>query len=70
MEKAERIAPHETFELHELLTFKNVSATKASSMIGLVQDQELKMLMQQDFSTSQMHIRELKDLIQLSEFFS
>jgi similar to spore coat protein len=58
------IAPHEAFELHELLTFKNVCATKSVTMAGLVKDEELKSIMQQDFSVSQGHIRELQNLMQ------
>jgi similar to spore coat protein len=65
-----RIAPHETFELHELLTFKNVCATKSSAMVGLVKDEELKTLMQQDFANSQGQIKELQDLIQSSELLN
>ncbi|MCX8130959.1 MAG: spore coat protein [Clostridia bacterium] len=62
-----RIAPHETFELHELLTFKNVCATKSATMAGLVKDQELKSLLQTDFTAAQGHIRELQGLIQQSD---
>ena len=62
-----RIAPHETFEIHELLNFKNVCATKSSAMAALVKDEELKTLMEQDFRLSAGHIRELQGLIQLSE---
>jgi len=65
-----RIAPHETFELHELLTFKNVCATKSSAMVGLVKDEELKTLMQQDFTVSQGQIKDLQDLIQSSELLN
>jgi similar to spore coat protein len=61
-----RIAPHEMFELHELITFKTVCATKSSAMVGFIGDEELKALVQKDFSTSQAQIRELRDLIQLS----
>lgn len=64
-----KIAPHETFELHELLTFKNVCATKSSAMTGIVADEELTSLLQQDFTTSQEQIQELKDLIQSSELW-
>lgn len=68
MATGKRIATHETFELHELLTFKNVCATKSATMSGLVKDEELKTMMEQDFSTAQGHIRELQSLIQSSEF--
>ena len=66
MVTGKRIAPHETFELHELLTFKNVCATKSSTMAELVKDEELRTLMQQDFTISQGQIKELQTLIQSS----
>jgi similar to spore coat protein len=63
-----RIAPHETFELHELLTFKSVSATKSKAMAGLVTDDELKTILQEDFTLSQVQIKELRGLLKLSVF--
>ncbi len=68
MDKARRLAPHESFELHELLTVKNICATKSSEMANLVKDEELKGLMQNDFTASQEHIRELRGLLKMSEF--
>ena len=56
MDRARRLAPHETFELHELLTVKNICATKSSAMANLVKDEELKTLMRNDFTASQEHI--------------
>ncbi len=70
MVTGKRIAPHETFELHELLTFKNVCATKSSTMAVLVKDEELRTLMQKDFTISQGQIKELQDLIQSSELLN
>ena len=64
------IAPHETFELHELLMFKSLCATKAATMAGLTADQELKSMLQKDLSDTQTHIRELRDLIQQSDLSS
>lgn len=61
------IAPHETFELHEILTFKNVCATKSATMVGFVDNEELKTMLQQDFATAQEHIKELRELIQSSQ---
>lgn len=62
------LAPHETFELHELLTFKNVCATKSATMASLVKDEELKSILQEDVTVSQSQIRELQDLIQDSNW--
>jgi len=57
------IAPHEALEIHELLTFKNVCATKSATMAALVKDDELKSLLQQDFTASKDHIKELQNLM-------
>lgn len=60
-----KIAPHETYELHEILMFKNVCATKSAVMVKLVKDEELASLLQQDLKTSKEQVEELKELIQL-----
>lgn len=65
-----KISPHETFELHEILTFKNVCATKSATMVRLVKDDDLTSLFQQDLAASQEQIQELKDLIQSSELWN
>lgn len=62
------IAPHEALELHELITFKNVCATKAATMSGLVKDEELKELLQNDYMISQSHITELQDLVKKADW--
>jgi similar to spore coat protein len=59
-----KISPHEAMESHELITFKNLCATKSSSMSGLVKDEELKSLLQQDLTMAQDHITELQNLMQ------
>lgn len=63
MKIGNQVAPHEALELHELLTFKNVCATKSATMAALVKDDELKSLLQQDYSTAKEHIKELNDLM-------
>ena len=64
MDKNVKMAPHESMELHELLNFKNICATKTATMTALVQDEELKTLMQQDLAKTQDHVRELQMLLQ------
>ncbi|MCT8978462.1 spore coat protein [Clostridium sp. CX1] len=64
--KNQGIAPHESFELHELLTFKNVCLTKSTTMSALVTDERLKSLLQQDVTTTQGHIKELRNLMEQS----
>lgn len=60
------MAPHESIELHELLTFKNVCLTKAITMSLLVSDDELKSILKQDAASTQQHIEELKGFIEQS----
>lgn len=68
--KNEVIAPNETMQLHEILTFKNVCLTKSITMSPLVSDDELKAILKQDASTSQKHIEELKELMEKSNIAS
>ncbi|WP_077622286.1 hypothetical protein [Sediminibacillus massiliensis] len=56
---ADKLGLHEQLELHELVTFKSLCLTKATIMQGLVTDQQLKNIMQQD---ANMHTRHLEDL--------
>lgn len=60
------IAPHESFEVHELLNFKNVCLTKSVTMSSLVSDEKLKSLIQEDITTTQGQIKELKGLMESS----
>lgn len=62
-----KLAPHETFELHEIITFENICATKSATMAAFVKDEKLKNLMQQDLTLTQDHIKELVELLQTSE---
>jgi similar to spore coat protein len=64
------IAPHESIELHEILTFKNICLTKSVTMSKLVSDIELKSILEQDISTTQQHIRELSNLMGQSTLFN
>lgn len=64
MKLGNTIAPHEALELHELVGFKNLCATKSASMAALVKDEKLKTLLQEDVTMSQGHIKELQSLMQ------
>ncbi len=61
------IAPHEALEVHELVTFKNLCATKSATMAGLVKDEDLKNLLQEDYAMSQRHIKELQGLMSCAD---
>ncbi|MDF2539734.1 MAG: hypothetical protein K0S76_2755 [Herbinix sp.] len=58
------IAPHEALEIHELVEFKNLCATKSATMAALVKDDELKGILEQDVTVTQGHIKQLQNLMQ------
>ena len=59
----ENLAVHEKAELHEMLMFKTNCLQKSQAMQSLVQDQQLKSLLQQDVKASQTNIKALQQLI-------
>lgn len=65
-----KITPHETFDLHELLVAKSIAATKCATMSALVKDEELKNIFQQELVNGQDQIKELQSLLQQSVFIS
>lgn len=64
--KPKIITPHESIQLHELLTFKNLCLTKSVTMSPLVSDKELKDILNQDATNAERHINELISLMQNS----
>jgi len=54
---------HETLDLHELLTFKNLCLTKATTMSVLAQDEELKAILSEDAATGIQHIQLLQQFL-------
>lgn len=54
---------HETLDLHELLVFKNLCLTKSSTMTGLVQDQELRDILEQDTLKTRRQVERLQSLL-------
>ncbi|MGG5252677.1 hypothetical protein ACQYAD_04145 [Neobacillus sp. SM06] len=54
---------HETLELHELLTFKSLCLTKATTMGALAQDEELKALLANDAASGSRHIQQLQNFL-------
>ncbi len=57
------LSMHETLNLHEILTFKNVCVTKASTMQALVSDEQLKAMLRQDVEFGQRHIKEIQGIL-------
>lgn len=60
------IAPHEAFEIHELLQLKNLCALKVSGLTDNIADPKLRVLLEEDLSNSQQQIQELREFIQQS----
>ncbi|MEH7074880.1 hypothetical protein [Neobacillus drentensis] len=54
---------HETLDLHELLSFKNLCLTKATTMSALAQDEELKAILSEDAAAGTQHIQQLKQFL-------
>jgi similar to spore coat protein len=54
---------HETLDLHELLTFKNLCLTKATTMSVLAQDPELKAILSEDAASGTQHILQLQKFL-------
>lgn len=63
MTQQQGLGIHETLELHEILTAKNVCATKSQTMQALVTDEALKGLLRQDVELSNTAINELQGLL-------
>lgn len=64
------ITLQETMQLHELLTFKNLSLTKTVTMSPLISDEELKSIIKKDTATTHKHIQELSELMKNSPYAS
>ncbi|WP_018924588.1 hypothetical protein [Salsuginibacillus kocurii] len=56
------LAPHESLDLHELLNLKTLSLAKSKMMQGLVFDQDLRALMEEDVQQTIQDIDQLQDL--------
>ncbi len=54
---------HETLDLHELLSFKNLCLTKATTMSVLAQDTELKAILSGDVAAGTKHIQQLQQFL-------
>jgi similar to spore coat protein len=54
---------HETLDLHELLSFKNLCLTKVTTMSALAQDDELRAILSADVTTGIQHIQQLQEFL-------
>jgi similar to spore coat protein len=54
---------HETLDVHEILSFKNLCLTKATTMSALAGDEELRAILSKDVSTGIGHIQQLQKFL-------
>lgn len=54
---------HETLDLHEIAAFKTICMTKSATMRGLVSDEDLRQLLEQDVQLSTRQLQELDTLL-------
>lgn len=59
----ENLTLHETMELHELLNLKTICMTTSKMIQGVVFDQELKALLEQDVLQSRQTVKVLEGLL-------
>jgi len=64
----QKLADHESLDLHEVINFKTLCLAKSKLMQGLVFDQDLRALMQKDVEQSMQALRELQTIYQRAPF--
>ncbi|PZE21223.1 spore gernimation protein GerQ [Paenibacillus xerothermodurans] len=68
MDEQQRLGPHESMEIHEMVNFKTVCLAKSKLMQGLVFDKDLKEFMQKDVELSQRQLTELQTIYKKAPF--
>lgn len=63
-----KLAAHESLDLHEAINFKTLCIAKSKLMQGLVFDQDLKRLMQKDVEQSIQDLLELQAIYERAPF--
>ena len=64
----QKLADHESLDLHEVINFKTLCLAKSKLMQGLVFDQDLRALMQKDVEQSMQALKELQGIYQRVPF--
>jgi similar to spore coat protein len=57
------VGVHETLEVHELLTFKNLCLTKSTAMTALAQDDQLQQLLSNAARMDRQNIEDLQGFL-------
>ncbi|HWK22877.1 MAG TPA: spore coat protein [Ureibacillus sp.] len=58
------LAMHEKLEVHELLLFKTACVKKGTAMLELVEDKDLKKILQEDVEASTNSVKELSKILE------
>lgn len=58
-----RLAAHETLDLHELIGMKNLCVAKSATMMGMVSDSQLRSFLQQDMQTATQQAHQIQSLL-------
>lgn len=61
--QSSKLTPHELLDLHEILTFKNTCALKATAAQSMVTDQELKGLLNQDITATRRQMQDIQSVL-------
>ncbi|THE09105.1 spore gernimation protein GerQ [Bacillus timonensis] len=64
----QKLANHESLDLHEVINFKTLCLAKSKLMQGLVFDHDLRALMQKDVEQSMQALGELQTVYQRAPF--
>ncbi|WP_088070068.1 spore gernimation protein GerQ [Gottfriedia luciferensis] len=64
----QKLADHESLDLHEVINFKTLCLAKSKLMQGLVFDDDLRALMQKDVEQSMQELGELQSIYQRAPF--
>lgn len=59
-----KLAIHETLEIHEILTLKQSAILKAYAVQSLVDNNDLKKIIKKDIRRSEREIKELQELLE------
>ncbi len=62
------ITPRESLDIREIMMFKVLCGTKATTLKSLIKDEELKDILQKDYENIKEQLKELKSLLKTSPF--
>ncbi|MGQ4666993.1 spore gernimation protein GerQ [Metabacillus halosaccharovorans] len=65
---SQKLAPHESLDLHEVINFKTLCVAKSKLMQGLAFDQDLRNLMKKDVDQSIQALNELQAIYERAPF--